>query len=96
MLEAIEIGKGNIPLVEREGMPSKTFYVVDDDQKLIDNLIKIRKEENISQAGLAKMTGNTQQSISRFEKKTHSPFMKLFSSIVNALGYEVQLVRKEG
>lgn len=94
LLEAIEIEKGNIPLAEREGMPAKTYYVADNDQKLIDNLIEIRKRENISQAELAEITGNTQQSISRFEKKTHSPSMKLFSSIVNALGYEVQLVRK--
>lgn len=96
LLEAIEIEKGDIPLTEREGMPAKTFYVADDDQKLIDNLIEIRKRENISQAELAEITGNTQQSISRFEKKTHSPSMKLFSCIVNALGYEVQLVRKKG
>lgn len=94
LLEAIEIEKGNIPVKEREGMPAKTFYVADDDQKLIDNLIEIRKRENISQAELAEITGNSQQSISRFEKKTHSPSMKLFSSIVNALGYEVQLVKK--
>lgn len=95
LLEAIEIEKGTIPLTERAGMPAKTFYVADDDQKLIDNLIEIRKRENISQAELAKITGNTQQAISRFEKKTHSPSINLFSSIVNALGYEVQLVKKE-
>ena len=94
LLEAIEIEKGNIPLTERKGMAAPTYYVADDDQKLIDKLIEIRKKENISQAELAEMTGNSQQSISRFEKKTHSASMKLFSSIINALGYEVQLVKK--
>lgn len=95
LLEAIEIEKGNIPLTEREDMPAKTFYVADNDQKLIDELIEIRKKENMSQSELADITGNTQQAISRFEKKTHSPSVKLFSNIVNALGYEVHLVKKE-
>lgn len=94
LLEAIEIEKGNIPLTEREGMPAKTFYVADDDQKLIDKLVEIRKKENISQAELAKRTGSTQQSISRFEKKTHNPSMKLFVNIVDALGYKIQFVKK--
>lgn len=94
LLEAIEIEKGNVPLVERENMPARTYYVAEDEQKLIDELIEIRKSENMSQAELAHMTGNTQQAISRFEKKTHSSSMKLFSSVVNALGYEIRLVKK--
>lgn len=36
LLEAIEIEKGNIPLTERKGMPAPTFYVLDNDTKLID------------------------------------------------------------
>lgn len=94
LLEAIEIEKGNVPLTKRESMPAPTYYVADDDQEIVDRLIEIRKRENISQAELAEMTGNSQQSISRFEQKTHSSSMKLFSSIINALGYEVQLVKK--
>ena len=95
LLEAIEIEKGNIPLTKREGMPAPTYYVADDDQEIIDRIIEIRKKENISQAELAEMTGNSQQSISRFEQKTHNSSMRLFSSIINALGYEVQLVKKD-
>lgn len=94
LLEAIEIEKGNVPIKERENMPAKTFYVADDDKELIDRIIEIRKSENISQSELAKMTGNSQQTISRFEQKTHNASMNLFSSIINALGYEVQLVKR--
>lgn len=94
LLEAVEIQKGNLPLVSREGMPSKAYYVAETDAELIDQIIKIRKEENISQAELAERTGNTQQAISRFEQKTHSSSVKLLASIINALGYEVQLVKK--
>ena len=95
LLEAAEIAKGNISLTERKNMPAPTFYVADNDKELVDRIIEIRKKENISQAELAEMTANSQQAISRFEQKSHSPSMKLVFSIVNALGYEVQLVRKK-
>ena len=94
LLEAIEIDKGDVSLTERKGMPALTYYVAEDDQELIDKLIEIRKKENISQTELAEMTGNSQQVISRFEKKTHSPSMKMLSSVVRALGYEILLVKK--
>ena len=94
LLEAVEIEKGSLPLEEHENMPSKTLYVPNADEELINEIIAIRKKENISQTELAEMTGNTQQAISRFEQKTHNPSMKLFSSIINALGYEVKLVKK--
>ncbi len=94
LLEAVEIQKGNLPLTAREGMPYPTYYVAETDSELIDRIIQIRKNENISQAELAERTGNTQQAISRFEQKTHSSSVKLLTSIINALGYEVQLVKK--
>lgn len=94
LLEAVEIQKGNLPLTAREGMPAPTYYVAETDTELIDQIIKIRKDENISQAELAERTGNTQQAISRFEQKTHSSSVKLLASIINALGYEVRLVKK--
>ena len=94
LLEAVEIQKGNLPLTAHEGMPYPTYYVAETDSELIDRIIQIRKNENISQAELAERTGNTQQAISRFEQKTHSSSVKLLTSIINALGYEVQLVKK--
>lgn len=94
LLEAVEIEKGNMPLAERKNMPTPTFYVADNDKELIDRIIEIRKSENISQSELAKMTGSSQQAISRFEQKTHNASINLFSSIINALGYEVQLVKR--
>ena len=94
LLEAIEIEKGNIPLKERKGMSAPTYYISDNDKKLVENLIAIRKKENISQKDLAEMTGNSQQAISRFEQQTHSPSLKMFTNIVHALGYELKLVKQ--
>lgn len=95
LLEAIEIEKGNIPLTERENMPAPTFFAADREKELIDSVINLRREQNISQSQLADMTGNKQQAISRTEKKEHSPSLKLFCNIVNALGCELQIVNKE-
>ena len=54
----------------------------------------LRKEQNMSQNKLAELTGNKQQAISRLEKNEHSPSLKLFYSIVNALGYDIKLVKQ--
>lgn len=75
-------------------MPAPTFYVSSDDKELIDKLIEIRKQENISQLELAKMTGNTQQAISRLEKKNHSPSLQSFCNILDALGYGLMIEKK--
>lgn len=94
LLEALEIENGNIPLIEKENMPATTYMVATRDKELIDQMINLRKEQNISQRELAKMTGNKQQAISRMEKKEHSPSLKTFSAVLNALGYELQIVKQ--
>ncbi len=94
LLEAVAIDKGEIPLVEKENMLAPTFIAADMEKKLIDEVVKIRKEQNMSQSKLAELTGNKQQAISRTENKEHSPSLKLFYSMVNALGYELQIVKK--
>ena len=75
-------------------MPASTFIASDKEKKLIDELIDLRKAQNISQSELAKLTGNKQQAISRMEKKEHSPSLKLFYSMVNALGYDLKIAKK--
>lgn len=75
-------------------MSAPSFYVSSDDRELVDKLIEIRKKENISQSELAKMTGNTQQAISRLEKKNHSPSLQTFCNLLDALGYGIMLEKK--
>ena len=94
LLEAIAIEKGNVQLSKRENMPALTLYAADKEHELIDELVKFRKEQNITQSQLAMMTGNKQQAISRTEKKEHSPSLKLFYSMASALGYELTLVKR--
>lgn len=95
LLEAIAMEKGNIPLTQREDMPAPTFIALEKEKELINQLVNLRKSQNMSQKQLAILTGNKQQAISRIEKQEHSPSLKLFYSMVNALGYELQIVKKK-
>ena len=92
--EAIEMEKRTVTLTERVEMPSLTYYVEESERKLIEKIIALRKEQHITQDELAKRTGNKQQASSRIEKRENSPSLKTFSILLNALGYELQIVKK--
>lgn len=63
--------------------------------KLIGEMISLRKQENITQKELASLTGNKQQVISRIERKESIPTIRAFSHMLDALGYELQIVKKK-
>ena len=63
--------------------------------KLIGEMVSLRKQENITQKELASLTGNKQQVISRIERKESIPTIRVFSHILDALGYELQIVKKK-
>lgn len=44
---------------------------------------------------LASLTENKQQVVSRIERKESIPTIRLFSKILDALGYELQIVKKK-
>ena len=44
---------------------------------------------------IAALTGNKQQVISRIERKESIPTIKAFSHMLDALGYELQIVKKK-
>ena len=94
LLEAIAIDKGEMPLTEKDDMPAPTFVASEMEKKLIQEVVNLRKEQNISQNKLAELIGNKQQAISRMEKNEHSPSLKLFCNMANALGYDVKLVKQ--
>lgn len=64
--------------------------------KLLAELVKIRKEANLSQTELAEKSGNKQQVISRIENKENSPTLKTLCSILDVLGYEIKIQPKQG
>lgn len=62
--------------------------------ELIGEMISLRKQEKITQRELAKLTGSNQQAISKIERKEFHPTIKVFSKILDALGYELKIVKK--
>jgi len=63
--------------------------------KLRRELAEARRANNISQSELKKLTGLTQQTISRIETNSEiSPSLKILLKYVNAIGYELKLVKK--
>ncbi len=63
--------------------------------KLLAELVKIRREANLSQSELAEKSGNKQQVISRIENKENSPTLKTLCGILDVLGYEIKFEPKQ-
>lgn len=84
--------------IEKQKSVSPDFKKAWDDSRteyrLIGEMISLRKKEKITQKELAALTGNKQQTISRIERKESIPTLKAFSKILDALGYELQIVKK--
>jgi len=66
-----------------------------EEYRLIEEMISIRKAEKITQTELAELTGSKQQVISRIEKKENSPSLRMFCNMLHALGYELQIVKRQ-
>lgn len=81
---------------ERKNSPefNKAWEESREEYRLIGEMISIRKKGKITQSKLAEITGNKQQVISRIEKRENNPSLKVFCNILNALGYELQIVKK--
>lgn len=84
----IEEMRANDPAFRKAWDESREEY------RLIGEMISLRKQEKITQKQLAEITGNKQQVISRIERKESIPTIRAFSKILNALGYELQIVKK--
>ena len=67
-----------------------------DEFDLICKYLKIRYESNISQRELANRIGIAQSTIARMEKNMHSMSVGNFCKLLSALGYKLEIVKKEG
>ena len=58
--------------------------------------MKIRYGSGVSQRDLADKIGIAQSTIARMEKNMHSMSVGNFCKLLSALGYELDIVKKEG
>lgn len=66
-----------------------------EEYRLIGEMVSLRKSQKITQSQLAKLTGNKQQVISRIEKRENCPTLRTFCNLLNVLGYELRIVKRE-
>lgn len=62
---------------------------------LICKYLKIRYESNLSQRELANRIDIAQSTIARMEKNMHSMSISNFTKLLGALGYKLEIVKKE-
>lgn len=86
--KVIETKRKNNPEFKKDWDDSREEY------RLIGEMVSLRKAEKMTQKDLAKLAGSKQQVISRIEKKESSPSLKNFCNLLNALGYELQIVKR--
>lgn len=67
----------------------------DEEFDLICNYKKIRYESKMSQRELADRIGIAQSTIARMEKNMHSMSIGNFTKLLDALGYKLEVVKKE-
>ena len=67
----------------------------DEEFDLISKYIKIRYESNVSQRELSGRIGIAQSTIARMEKNMHSMSLSNFIRLLNALGYKLEIIKKE-
>ncbi len=73
----------------------KTWDHSREEYRLIGEMVSLRKQKKMTQKELAELTGNKQQVISRIERMESIPTLRMFSKILDALGCELQIVKKK-
>ena len=71
------------------------FIVSNEEFELIYKYTKIRYESKMSQRDLAKKIGIAQSTIARMEKNMHSMSISNFTKLLDALGYKLEIIKKE-
>ncbi|MCR5344888.1 MAG: helix-turn-helix domain-containing protein [Lachnospiraceae bacterium] len=66
--------------------------IIEIEKNLIEEMVKIREEQGLSQSELAKKCNVKQPSIARMEKNTHSPQVDSLLRVLISMGYTLQIV----
>ena len=78
----------------------REYDALDEEFRLLDEILKARTESGLTQAQVAKRIGTTQSAVARLESSLgkHSPSMSTLKRYASALGYKVQvrLVKERG
>lgn len=81
-------------LIEQDADLAKEIKLLDLKYLLIEELLKFRKENKLSQTDFANLIGVKQQMISRFEKGEVDPRLSFVSKIIYGMKKEIQISDK--
>lgn len=83
-------------LIDELDNESQFLYQVEDmEYKLIENLVKARKRLKMTQKDISKITGMTQQAVSRIEKYGNKPSLTNLLKYMRALNVDINLIFNE-
>lgn len=72
---------------------AKGYEIIE--RKLLEDVRRMRKELGITQPDIARITGLSQQNISRMEKVGHSPTLRNFIRYLAGAGLEIEIKKRE-
>ncbi len=86
-------------MIEEEKISDPKFAKIWDEnasqRDVLRQLVKYRKQSGLSQGELAVKAGMKQQMLSKIEQRTISPTLKTFCSILDAMGYQIVITKKD-
>ena len=81
-------------MIKSDSQMEKYVEEFNREYELMQEIVKVRKELGLTQKDISNRSGLTQQMVSRMEKINNSPTLINFIKYINALGLEVNLVKK--
>ncbi|MGI6307833.1 MAG: helix-turn-helix transcriptional regulator [Dethiobacteria bacterium] len=81
--------------IKKDDKFATAYSEVEKEYQLIREIVKARKEQGLTQQELAEMVGVKQQVISRFEREKHIPTLDNFLKILDGVGLELKLEKKQ-
>ena len=73
---------------------AKAYEIIKEEYDLISAAVSERKELNLTQGDIAKLTGLKQQVVSRIERIEHTPTLRSFLKYLDGMGLELKLEKK--
>lgn len=71
------------------------YEAIDEEYKLIEQAVALRKEQKITQKDIEASCGMTQQAISRLEKADVNTTLRNFIKYINAAGFELIVQKRQ-
>ncbi|GAU78543.1 helix-turn-helix domain-containing protein [Fusibacter sp. 3D3] len=87
--------KSTVNELRKDNEFNEIYLEIEKEYELIRQVVDTRKQIGMTQKNLADKVGISQQEISRFEREKHIPKLSNFIRILDALGLEMKIEKKD-